>query len=94
MTRTAVNRISFLVPLIFSALAFALVIGNILAGVKPSPDEGTSAHLFQLLIGLQAPFILAFVATSGPSLRPAVARFALLFLAMASAFMPVWLAGY
>lgn len=94
MTRTAVNRISYLAPLVLSALAFALVTGNIVAGVKPTPDEGSSAHLFQLLIGLQAPLIVTFLLTSkrGPgSLLP---RLVVQLLAIVTALAPVWLAGY
>ena len=62
--RNWVNRILMVVPILFSLLALALVLGNAAAGVPPQADEGLSAHLFQLLIAAQLPLVLLFLATS------------------------------
>jgi hypothetical protein len=80
--------------LVFSAAAFALVIANIIAGVAPQPDEGTSAHIWQLLMLAQLPMIVAFVATADWRTRGAPALFALQLAAFTAACIPVWLAGY
>ena len=62
--RHGVNRVLMVVPVLFSVLALALVLGNVAAGVPPQDDEGTSAHLFQLLIAAQLPLVILFLATS------------------------------
>jgi hypothetical protein len=44
-----------------SAAAFTLIVGVLLTvGVTHSQDEGTPAHIFQLLMVLQAPIIALF----------------------------------
>ena len=59
----ALNRVSIVAPLVCSALAFAIVVGSLLAGAPPQRDEGAAAHLFQLLIVVQLPLIVLFVVT-------------------------------
>ena len=95
MTQVRVNRISAWVPLICSALAFTIVMANILARVPPQPDENTSAHLWQLLMAGQLPFVAVFAATSDWRhwQRPA-GLLALQLVAIAAAAVPVWIAGY
>ncbi len=95
MTAMSINRISAWVPLVCSGLAFAIVIANIIARVPPQPDENASAHLFQLLMIAQLPFITAFAATADWSrwIRPA-RLLGLQALAITVALVPVWLAGY
>lgn len=94
MTRADVNRLSFIVPLTLSAAAFALVIGNLLAGVAPSIDETPSAHVFQLLIAAEIPIVIAFLATANWRSWRTATLFAAQIAALAVACMPVWLAGY
>ena len=83
------------VPILFSALALALVLGNVAAGMPPQEDEGTSAHLFQLLIAAQLPLVLLFLATSDWT-RPMRLFLALTVqaLALAAALGSLAWAGY
>ena len=46
-------------PIAMSAVALAIVLGHVaLFGVTRDADEGTAAHLWQLLMAGQLPFIL------------------------------------
>lgn len=92
--RTRVNRISAIVPLVLSTIAFALVMANILAGVPPKPDEDASAHLWQLLMAGQLPVILVYlISADWRSWSPALV-FGAQLAGIALACIPVWLAGY
>jgi hypothetical protein len=52
---------SAFVPLIMSFLAITIVVIHInIYGVVRDTDEGTAAHLFQLIIAAQAPIIAYF----------------------------------
>jgi hypothetical protein len=95
MSQIRVNRISAWVPLLCSAVAFAIVLANVFAQLPPQPDENTSAHLWQLLMVGQLPFVAAFVVTSDWRhwQRPA-ALLAIQLFAIVAAAVPVWLAGY
>jgi len=65
MDRQKINRISGIVPIVLSLMAFGLVIVAILTGWdKGDADEGSAAHIFQLLIAAEVPFMLVFVATA------------------------------
>ena len=76
MDRQKINRMSGIIPIVLSLSAFGVVIAAVLTGWgKGYADEGASAHLFQLLIVAQVPFILVFVVTANwkrapPSSRP------------------------
>lgn len=94
MSLVRFNRIASVLPLIFSALAFALVMANVIAGVPPQPDEDATAHMWQLLIGLQLPLILLFVATADWRKRLSAVFLGAQILALGLACLPVWLAGY
>ena len=94
MTRARLNRVSAIVPLIFSALAFAIVMANVLAGIAPQPDETTSAHLWQTLMLLQLPLILVFAATANWRTASPPLLIGAQLLGIATACTPVWLAGY
>ncbi len=60
-----INRWSGWVPIAMSALAIALLILALTTGWERGlKDEGAVAHSWQLLVGLQVPLILAFLATS------------------------------
>ena len=50
-----------LLPLAMSAAAVAVVLGQLaVAGVAREPDEGTAAHLWQLLMAGQVPVVMFF----------------------------------
>ena len=59
-----INRILMIAPVVCSLIALGLVVGNVAAGVPPQADEGTAAHLFQLLMVAQIPLVIGFVATA------------------------------
>ena len=94
MTQAKIKKIAAIIPLVFSAIAFVLVVANILAGVPPQPDENASAHIWQLLMLAQLPFILLFVVTADWRERTPVLLVALQLVGIALACLPVWLAGY
>lgn len=94
MTRARINRIAAILPLVLSAFAFAVVMANILQAVPPQPDEGASAHIWQLLVAAQLPLIVLFLATADWRKRlPAIFLGAQL-LGLTAACVPVFLAGY
>jgi hypothetical protein len=94
VSRSTVNRITLILPLVLSALAFALVMISVLSGVPPQPDENASAHIWQLLMAAQLPLVVLFLATADwRSWSPAL-LFGLQVAAIAAACAPVWLAGY
>jgi hypothetical protein len=94
MTRSRLNRLSLALPLLFSALAFALVIANIIAGTPPHADENTSAHTWQLLMAAQLPLVILFIATADWRTRMPALFVAVQLAAIALTCLPVWLAGY
>jgi hypothetical protein len=95
MTQARINRITAWVPLLCSALAFAIVMANIIARVPPQPDENASAHMWQLLMAGQLPFIAAFAITADwRHWQRAAGLLGLQALAIAAAMIPVWFAGY
>lgn len=94
MDRIHTNRIAAVTPLIFSGLAFAVVMANIVAGVPPQPDEYASAHVWQLLMGAQLPLILLFALTANWHRRATAFLLAAQLIAIVIACLPVWLAGY
>lgn len=58
---------SALVPIAMSLAALALVLGHIaMVGTARQADEGTEAHLWQLLMAGQLPIIALFAITSLP----------------------------
>lgn len=94
MTRTQVNRVAGILPLVFSGLAFVVVIANVIAGVPPQPDEDASAHLWQLLMAAQLPLLLIFVVTADWRKRSTALLISAQLFAIGLACFPVWLAGY
>lgn len=91
---TRLNRTAAIVPLLFSAIAFAVVIANMVAGVAPQPDEDASAHIWQLLMAAQLPLVLLFVATADWRSKTPFLVLGAQLLGIAIACAPVWLAGY
>ena len=95
------RRPTALLPLAMSAAALALVLGAIAIygipgtnGVPAETDEGTAAHLFQLLIAGQLPIILIFAIRWLPrSPRAALEVLAIQALAGIAALFPVFYFG-
>jgi hypothetical protein len=94
MTRARLNRLAGTLPLILSALAFAVVMGAIIAGVPPKPDEDSAAHVWQLLVASNLLMIVVFAATADWRTRRAPMILAVQLAGVAIACLPVWLAGY
>ena len=94
MTTSRLNRVAAVLSLVFSLLAFAVVMANIITGVPPQPDENASAHIWQLLVMLQPPLILLFAVTADWRRWTPVGLIALQLFGIALACLPVWLAGY
>jgi len=72
---TMLKQPSAFLPVAMSVAALARVLGSVVTfGVVHEADEGTAAHLFQLLTGLQIPIVAYFAVTwlprsPGPALR-------------------------
>jgi len=65
MTRRKINHISAIAPIVMSLLALLMVLIVVATGWERNlTDEGAAAHIFQLLILAQLPFILIFLVTA------------------------------
>lgn len=83
---------SALIPLIMSAVALLVVLSTVIAvGMPHRGDEGAAAHLFQLLIVGQVPFLVWF--HIGKPRAHRVGTFALHAAALFAALCPVWYLG-
>ncbi len=83
-----VKKPSALVPLAMSLAALALVVGHAAVyGIVHEADEGAAAHIFQLLMVAQLPFVAFFVL----KWLPQRLRESLLVLALMAG---VWLADF
>ena len=61
MSRSLMRQPSALFPLVMSLVALAIVLAHAaMFGVVHEADEGTPAHLFQLLMVGQVPFVAYF----------------------------------
>ena len=91
MNRHIINRLTGWTPAIMSAAAFALIVVVVTTGwERDLKDEGAAAHIWQLLVLLQAPLILAFLATSKWDRKQRVLGiFALQVAGLALALAPV-----
>lgn len=87
-----IKKPSAFVPIGMSLAALALVITHIgLYGVARQADEGAAAHIFQLLMGLQAPVLVFFAVKWLPRHpRQALEVMALQALAALAALAPVF----
>ena len=92
MTGTLLTRPSALVPLAMSGAAIAVLIGYIVMfGTARQADEGTAAHLWQLLMAGQLPVIAFFAIRWLPAEpRKALPVLALQLAAALVAIFPVW----
>lgn len=94
-TSTLLKKPSAFVPVLMSCAALALVLGTVAVfGVVHEEDEGTAAHVWQLLMGGQVPIIVFFMFTWVPrATRPALAVLVLQAVAAVAAMLPVFLLG-
>jgi hypothetical protein len=90
--RALMKHPSAYLPVVFSGLALAVVLGHIaLFGVAREADEGAAAHIFQLLIAAEVPIVAFFALKWLPrSPRPALAVLALQAVAVLAALAPVF----
>jgi hypothetical protein len=88
---SVIRQPSALVPIAMSLTALALVLGHIaLYGHAREADEGTTAHLWQILMGGQLPVLLFFVIKWLPrAFKPALGVLALQAGAVLASMAPV-----
>jgi len=93
MSTSALKRPSALIPLAMSFAALAVVLGHIaVSGTAREPDEGAAAHVWQLLMAGQIPFIAFFAITWLPrDPGPALLVLGLQLAAGLAAAAPVFL---
>jgi len=61
MNASPMKQPSAILPVVMSAVALALVLGHVAVyGIVHEADEGTPAHLFQLLMAGQVPIVAYF----------------------------------
>ncbi|MGH8164790.1 MAG: hypothetical protein ACREP1_10700 [Rhodanobacteraceae bacterium] len=89
---TLLKRPSAFLPLAMSFGALALVLSRIIFfGVAREADEGTAAHLWQLLMAGQAPIVAFFAIKWLPRTpRPGLIILALQAVAILAAMAPVY----
>jgi len=90
------KRPSAFLPVAMSAGALATVIAYlVLHGPAPQADEGAAAHIWQLLMAAQIPFVLFFAVKWFPQSPRHAGRILVLQVAAAvAAFAPVFLLGW
>jgi len=95
-TQTILKQPSAFVPVAMSLAALAIVLLRIaLIGTARQPDEGTEAHIWQLLMALQIPVIAFFAIKWLPRTpRQAILILALQAGAAVAALAPVYLLGW
>ena len=93
--RRLIRLPSAFVPVVISLAAMALVAGHVLfVGSAREADEGAAAHLWQLLMVGQIPFVLVFAVKWIPrSPPPALIILAVQLAAAAGALAPVFFLG-
>jgi len=89
---TMIKYPSAFLPLLMSLTALGTVLSHIaLFGIARETDEGTTAHIFQLLITAEIPVIAFFTIKWLPKFpRPTLEMLALQFMALIAAFSPVY----
>ena len=89
------RKFSALVPVAMSLAALATVVTHIaIFGAARQPDEGTAAHIWQLLMAGQVPVIVWFAIKWLPSApREALPVLGIQAAAALAALFPVWWLG-
>ena len=92
MSISLIKQPSGFIPVAMSLSALALVVGHVaIFGVVREVDEGTAAHLWQLLMVGQVPVVVYFVVKWFPQTpRNALRVLALQFIAALAACAPVY----
>ena len=92
MQTTLLKRPAAFIPLLMSGAALAIVLGYAaMFGVARQADEGTAAHIWQLLMAGQVPIIGFFVVKWLPiKPRQSLQVLALQIGAALAAMFPVW----
>ena len=92
MSVLLIKQPSGFIPVAMSLSALALVVGHIAVfGVAHEVDEGTAAHLWQLLMAGQVPIVAYFAMKWFPQTpRNALGVLALQFIAALAACAPVY----
>lgn len=95
MDTSPMKQPSAWLPLAMSLTALAIVLVHIaLFGTEREADEGTAAHLWQILMAMQLPIMAFFAVKWVPRLpRQALSILALQFGAALAAAAPVFLLG-
>ena len=94
--RTMIRRPSAFVPVAMSLAALGIVLVHIVvSGTARQADEGTAAHLWQLLMAAQIPIVAFFAIRWLPqSPRSALPVLALQAVAALAALAPVYLLNW
>ena len=89
---TMMKQPSAYLPVAMSGAALAMVLGHVaLFGAAPEADEGTAAHVFQLLMVAQVPIVVYFAYKWLPrTLTSALRVLAVQIGAALAAFAPVY----
>jgi FtsH-binding integral membrane protein len=95
MNFSPIRQPSGWVPIVMSLAALALVLGHVaLYGAVREADEGTAAHIWQILMAAQLPIILFFAIKWLPqNPRQAIVVLALQGAAVIAALAPVFYFG-
>ena len=93
---TLLKHPSAFLPVVMSLAALALVLTVVaLHGTAPQEDEGAAAHIWQLLMAVQAPVVMFFAIRWVPrSPREALPILALQVGAALTAIAPIFLLGW
>jgi hypothetical protein len=83
------NRVCAIVPIALSILSCVWVLGNVAGGLRTGAGEGLGFKVFWLLIALQIPFILGYLATADWRRWRGTAGIVLQVAALVLAFAPV-----
>ena len=92
-TREMLRHPSGFLPLLMSLTALSVVLAYLVVnGPAPQSDEGTAAHIWQLLMAAQVPIVFYFAIKRLPqSPRQGVITLALQLGRAAAALLPVYL---
>lgn len=90
-----VRKPAAIIPIAMSAAALVVVLAAVaFVGARPNPDEGGLAHIFQILISGQLPFLAWFaIQRLRRDFRAALLVIGMQIGAIAVALFPVWYFG-
>jgi hypothetical protein len=96
MSVPAFKPLSAWVPIAMSLAALGLVLLHLAVfGPAPQPDEGTEAHIFQILLAAEIPLLIFYAVKWLPRTpKTAVLAIGVQLGAMAAALAPIYLLGW